>query len=70
MLQPQAQHFTIQMLYGSAAQQARQLAPGSRQKLPMQALQLMQTAPSAWTRAAKQSLFQHLLQRSQTTQQT
>lgn len=70
MLQPQAQHFTIQMLYGSAAQQARQLAPWVKAAATAEDPAASADCPECLDARSEQSLFQHLLQRSQTTQQT
>lgn len=70
MLQPQAQHFTIQMLYGSAAQQARQLAPWVKAAATAEDPTASADCPECLDARSEQSLFQHLLQRSQTTQQT
>ena len=70
MLQPQAQHFTIQMLYGSAAQQARQLAPWIKVETTDAGSATDADCPECLDARSEQSLFQHLLQRSQTTQQT
>lgn len=70
MLQPQAQHFTIQMLYGSAAQQARQLPPWIKAETTDAGSATDADCPECLDARSEQSLFQHLLQRSQTTQQT
>ena len=70
MLQPQAQHFTIQMLYGSAAQQARQLVPWIKAETTDAGSATDADCPECLDARSEQSLFQHLLQRSQTTQQT
>ncbi len=65
MLQPQAQRLTIQMLYGSAQQQARQLAPWIKAEASDAGPALNADCPECLDARSEQSLFQHLLQRSQ-----